>query len=268
MSGRYSLRQTLLKMARDAVELPDRLFRRPTTMIVVGVGAFVLFIGETAGAAQELPSGTIEVSDRAEMERSGLDGISDLATATQNAQATASPGRWLIDDVARERAEFELREVAPKLPSATNAARDSAHVETGGEPDDTRARGDEHRAKEVTKSIGTPTAERGGFGAAPSQRTLKRSDGASPRPDTSRGLVDSAMKCIDAPVGATPEGEQWYYRLDRETRRKCWHVRAIREEREQRGIVESDRRQSERTSPALLDSAWAWWRAPLAWWHW
>ena len=101
MSGRYGLRQTLLKMARDAVELPDRLFRRPTTMIVVGVGAFVLFIGETAGSAQELPSGTIEVSDRAVMERSGLDGISDLATATQNAQAAASPGRWLIDDVAR-----------------------------------------------------------------------------------------------------------------------------------------------------------------------
>ena len=69
MSGRYGLRQTLLKMVRDAVELPDTLFRRPTTMIVVGVGAFVLFIGETAGTAQELPSGTIEVSDRAVMER-------------------------------------------------------------------------------------------------------------------------------------------------------------------------------------------------------
>jgi hypothetical protein len=269
MSGRYGLRQAFFKMAKDTAELLDRLFRHPSTMIVVGVGAFLLFVGETAGAAQELPRGAIDASDRAARERSGLEAISDpAAPTTQNALATASPGRWFIDDVARERAEFELREVTPKPLSATNAARDTAHVEMGVGSDDTRAGGDERRAKEVTKSIGTPTAERGALGSAPSQRTLKRSDGASPRPDTSRGLVDSPTKCIDEPAGVAPEGGQWYYRLDRETHRKCWHIRAIRVEKEQRSFVESDRRQSEPTSPALLDSGWAWWHAPLAWWHW
>jgi hypothetical protein len=266
MSVRYGLRQAFLKVVRDMPAFLDTLVRHPSTIVVVGVGAFLLFIGETVGTAQELPTGTIDPSDRAAMERSGLGGIS--ATATQNGQATASPGRWLIDDVARERAEFELRQVSPKPLSATNAARDAAHVETGVGSDDIRAGGDERRAKEVTKSIGTPTAERGELGEAPSQRTLRRSDGASPRPDTSRGLADSAMNCIEAPVGAAPEGEQWYYRLNRETHRKCWHVRTIREERAQRSIVESDRRQSERTSPALLDSAWTWWHSPLAWWQW
>jgi hypothetical protein len=259
--GIYRLtRQAFLKMAKDMPELLDTLVRHPSTIIVVGVGAFLLLIGETVGTAQELPTGTIDPSDRAAIERSGLDGISDFATATQNGRATAYPGRWLIDDVARERAEFELRQVSPN-------ARDTTHVETGVGSDDIRAGGDERRAKEVTKSIGAPMAERGELGAAPSQRTLKRSDGASPRPDTSRGVVDSAMKCIEAPVGAAPEDEQRYYRLDRETHRKCWHIRVIREKRAQRSIVENDRRQSEPTSPVLPDSAWAWWHWPLAWLH-
>jgi hypothetical protein len=266
MSGRYGLRQAFLKMAKGMPVLLDTLVRHPSTMIVVGLGAFLLFIGETIGTAQELPTGTIDPSDRAAIERSGLDVISASATATQNSRATAYPGRWLIDDVARERAEFELRQVSPKPLSATNAPRDTPHVETGVGSDDIRAGGDKRRTKEVTKSIGAPVAEGGGLGAASSQRTLKRSDGASPRPDTLRGVVDSAMKCIEAPVGGAPEGEQWHYRLDRETHRKCWHIRVIREERAQRSIVESDRRQSEPTSP-VPDSAWAWWQWPLAWWH-
>jgi len=79
-------------------------------MVVIGLGAFLLFIGETVGTAQELPTGTISLSARAFIERSGLGGISDSATATHNAQATASPGQWLIDDIAKERAKFELSE--------------------------------------------------------------------------------------------------------------------------------------------------------------
>ena len=265
MSGRCGLRQAFLKVAQDMPKLLDTLVRHPSTMTGLGVGAFLLFVGETIGTAQELPAGTIHPSDRAAMERSGLDGISHAAGSAQNGQPTASPGRWLIDDVARERAEFELRQVRPKPFSATDAARDTAHVDTEVGSDDIRAGGHERRAKEVTKSIGTPAAERSGIGAAPSQRTLKRSDSASPRPDTSRGFVDSAMKCPEAPVGAAPEGEQWYYRLDRETHRKCWHVRTTREERAQRSIVESDRPLFEPTSSAL--TAWAWWHSAFAWWQ-
>jgi hypothetical protein len=49
----------------------------------------------------------------------------------QYGQSSASPGQWLIDDVARERAEFELRQVSPKPFSPTTAARDAAHVQAG-----------------------------------------------------------------------------------------------------------------------------------------
>ena len=80
------------------------LVRHPSIMVVIGVGAFLLFIGKTVGTAQELPRGTISLSGRASIEL-----ISDPAAATHNAQATANPGQWLIDDVARERAKFELR---------------------------------------------------------------------------------------------------------------------------------------------------------------
>jgi hypothetical protein len=166
------------------------------------------------------------------------------AAAAHNGQATASPGQWLIDDVARERAKFGLRQVSPMPLSATNA-QDAAHVGAGGGSPSS----DERRAQEVTSSIGTPTVEDGTLRTRGPQRAVKRWDGASPRPDQSPGLVASATKCAEAPVGLAPEGEHWYYRLDRETHRKCWYVRAFREDRAGRSIVESDLRLSEPTSP-------------------
>jgi hypothetical protein len=129
------------------------LVRHPSIMVVIGVGAFLLFIGETVGTAQELPTGTIGLSGRASIERPGFRAISYPAAATHNGQATASPGQWLIDDVARERAEFELRQISPMPLSATNA-RDAAHVEAGvGLPSSA-----ERRAREV----GIKSSEPGG----------------------------------------------------------------------------------------------------------
>jgi hypothetical protein len=223
----------------------------------IGVGAFLLFVGQTVGTAQELPARIIDPSERVSIERSGLGGTSDPAG---NGQATASPGQWLIDDVARERAEFELRQVSPKPLSATKPSR-AANVEVGvGLPssDNTRAGADKRRSEDVTSSVGTPV-EDGGLGTPSFQRAPKRSDGAPPRPDTSRGLADSPTRCIEVPVGLAPEGEHWYYRLDRETHRKCWYVRAFKEDRAEPSVVESDRGLSEPTSPDPLDSIWAWW---------
>lgn len=137
----------LLEPHRKAVRLVDH----PTIRVVIGVGALLLFVSKTVGA-QELSTGTVDTSGRASMERAGLGGISYPAAATQNGRATASPGQWLIDDVSRERAKFELRQGSPKPLSATNAARDAAHVEAVvrlPSSDDTRAGGDERRAEEL-----------------------------------------------------------------------------------------------------------------------
>jgi hypothetical protein len=152
------------------------LVRHPSIMVVIGVGAFLLFIGETVGTAQELPTGTIGLSGRAFIERPGLGGISYPAAATHNGQATASPGQWLIDDVARERAKFELRQVSPMPLSATNA-RDAAHVGAGvGLPSS-----DERRAQEV----GNKSSEPGG-GSTGDLKASKIKISARPLPAVKR----------------------------------------------------------------------------------
>ena len=150
------------------------LVRHPSIMVVIGVGAFLLFIGETVGTAQELPTGTIGLSGRAFIERPGLGAISYPAAATHNGQATASPGQWLIDDVARERAKFELRQVSPMPLSAT---RDAAHVGAGaGLPSS-----GERRAQEVGKKSSEP-----GGGSTGDPKVPKIKISAQPLPAVKR----------------------------------------------------------------------------------
>ncbi len=36
-----------------------------------------------------------------------------------------------------------------------------------------------------------------------------------------------ANECLSAPNGASPNGQHWYYHLDRAKNRKCWYLRAI-----------------------------------------
>jgi hypothetical protein len=241
-----------------------RPFRRASIMAVAGIAALLLFISQTVGTAQELPTATRGTaplpfdpseakssgSDHAPIDRSGSVRISDPAAATQVGQA--NPGQWLIDDVVRERTKFKfkVKQANPNPIPATNTTP-AAPVEAGiglRSPDGTRAGGHKRGAEKVTGPINrSPTlglgnppssesragsvaaeAEDGRLGAPASHRSLKRSDehGASTRPNTSRELHDAATSCLEVPVGQPPEGEHWYYRLDRETQRKCWYVRA------------------------------------------
>jgi hypothetical protein len=150
------------------------LVRYPSIMVVIGVSAFLLFIGEMVGTAQELPTGTIGLSGRASIERPGLGGISYPAAATHNGQATASPGQWLIDDVARERAEFEVRQISPMPLSAT---RDAAHVGAGA----ALPSSDERRAQEVGKKSSEP-----GGGSTGDPKVPKIKISAQPLPAVKR----------------------------------------------------------------------------------
>jgi hypothetical protein len=36
----------------------------------------------------------------------------------------------------------------------------------------------------------------------------------------------SASDCLASPKGAAPQGQHWFYRLDRATKRQCWYLRA------------------------------------------
>ncbi|MHC2692887.1 hypothetical protein ACVME9_005378 [Bradyrhizobium liaoningense] len=38
--------------------------------------------------------------------------------------------------------------------------------------------------------------------------------------------ASTASDCLAAPKGAAPQGQHWYYRLERTTKRQCWYLRA------------------------------------------
>ena len=44
-------------------------------------------------------------------------------------------------------------------------------------------------------------------------------------PNTS-STANAAADCLASPKGAAPQGQHWYYRLDRTTKRQCWYLRA------------------------------------------
>ncbi|MDA9466261.1 hypothetical protein [Bradyrhizobium sp. CCBAU 53415] len=43
---------------------------------------------------------------------------------------------------------------------------------------------------------------------------------------TASSTANAATECLAAPKSAAPQGQHWYYRLDRTTKRKCWYLRA------------------------------------------
>lgn len=38
--------------------------------------------------------------------------------------------------------------------------------------------------------------------------------------------ANAAADCLTSPKGAAPQGQHWYYRLERTTKRQCWYLRA------------------------------------------
>lgn len=43
---------------------------------------------------------------------------------------------------------------------------------------------------------------------------------------TATSPANAASDCLASPKGATPQGQHWYYRLERATKRQCWYLRA------------------------------------------
>ena len=158
------------------------LVRHSSIVVAIGVGAFLLFVGETVGTAQELPTGTIGLSGRAFIERAGLRGNNHPAAATHNGQATASPGQWLIDDVARERAKF-----GPTMP--LSATDDAAHVGAGAG----LRSSDVRRAQEVGKKSSEAGGGSTGDPKVPKIKISGRPLPAVKRRATSRPPLEQAL---------------------------------------------------------------------------
>lgn len=43
---------------------------------------------------------------------------------------------------------------------------------------------------------------------------------------TATSPANAASDCLASPKGTAPQGQHWYYRLDRATKRQCWYLRA------------------------------------------
>ncbi|WP_431202848.1 hypothetical protein ACQ86E_28735 [Bradyrhizobium betae] len=48
----------------------------------------------------------------------------------------------------------------------------------------------------------------------------------APTPAAATSTANAASDCLASPKGAAPQGQHWFYRLDRATKRQCWYLRA------------------------------------------
>ena len=66
--------------------------------------------------------------------------------------------------------------------------------------------------------------------------------GAAPRAG-----AEGAADCLTEPDSSAPPDSHWYYRIDRATQRKCWHLRAANEPPQQ-GVLKTAQ-----AAPAVKD---------------
>lgn len=52
------------------------------------------------------------------------------------------------------------------------------------------------------------------------------SQNAPSAPPATTSTANTASDCLASPKGVAPQGQHWYYRLERATKRQCWYLRA------------------------------------------
>ncbi len=48
----------------------------------------------------------------------------------------------------------------------------------------------------------------------------------APSAPATASTANAASDCLASPKGTAPDGQHWYYRLERATKRQCWYLRA------------------------------------------
>lgn len=104
-------------------------------------------------------------------------------------------------------------------------------------------------AKFVSALVGSIIA--GAPLAAVSQNAPATSSAASPAAD-----------CLASPKGAAPQGQHWYYRLDRATKRQCWYLRAEGGKITQSAQATTDTPEADSAAPQSVQNARAEYVAP------
>ena len=48
----------------------------------------------------------------------------------------------------------------------------------------------------------------------------------APSAPSAASTENTAADCLASPKGAAPQGQHWFYRVERATKRQCWYLRA------------------------------------------
>lgn len=67
--------------------------------------------------------------------------------------------------------------------------------------------------------------------------------------------ANAAADCLASPKGVAPQGQHWYYRLDRSTKQKCWYLRAAGGKASQTAQAKPDAQVAQEKDPAAPQTA-------------
>ncbi|MDN5001758.1 hypothetical protein ACFQZO_12770 [Bradyrhizobium sp. GCM10027634] len=84
----------------------------------------------------------------------------------------------------------------------------------------------------------------------------------APTPPSAASTTNAASDCLASPKGATPQGQHWFYRLDRATKRQCWYLRAEGSKATQSAQTTSDTPDAVPAAPPSVQNARAEYVAP------
>ncbi|EJN15560.1 hypothetical protein PMI42_00852 [Bradyrhizobium sp. YR681] len=74
--------------------------------------------------------------------------------------------------------------------------------------------------------------------------------------------ASAASDCLASPKGTAPQGQHWFYRLDRATKRQCWYLRAEGAKATQSAQATADTQNAESAAPPSVQNARAEYIAP------
>jgi hypothetical protein len=100
--------------------------------------------------------------------------------------------------------------------------------------------------------------------AAVSQNAPSTPNGASPTTAaaTTASTTNAASDCLTSPKGIAPQGQHWFYRLDRATKRQCWYLRAEGSKATQNAQATADTPNAAPATPPAVQNARAEYVAP------
>lgn len=114
-------------------------------------------------------------------------------------------------------------------------------------------------AKFISALIGSIIA--GAPLAAVSQNAPSAPSAASTA-NAAASTANAAADCLASPKGAAPQGQHWFYRLERSTKRQCWYLRAEGPKATQSAQATTDTPDAASAAPQSLQNAHAEYIAP------